>query len=146
HNRKSVGQIEPIGDGVVAADFEELDFDYHLGTLRSQVFEHEARGDDLGDAVAQDHAVVLGVEGDLLDGEGLLHGGDDGVEILRIGGFGDVQFDGGGRLAFGAFLRSVLDHQKDPLAERHQKAAGGGFEAVQSVAVVRVRHLEAATG
>src|ERR1019366_1654993 len=91
HNRKSVGQIEPIGDGVVAADFEELDFDYHLGARRSQVFEHEARGDDLGDAVAQDHAVVLCVEGDLLNGEGLLHGGDDGVEILRIGGFGEVQ-------------------------------------------------------
>src|ERR1035437_8159054 len=43
-------------------------------------------------------------------------------------------------LAFGAFLRSILDHQKDPIAERHQEAAGGGFEAVQGIAVVRVRH------
>ena len=146
YEREGIGEIDAVGDGVVAGDFEEFDFDADLGSRRSQVFEHEARGDDLGDAVAQDHAVVLGVEGDLLNGEGLLHGGDDGIEVLRVGGFGEVQLDGDGRFTFGAFLRSVLDYQKDSLGEGDEKGAGGGFEAVEGVAVVGVRHLETEAG
>ena len=57
-----------------------------------------------------------------------------------------MQFDGDGRFAFGAFLRRILDHQKDSLGEGDEKAAGGGFEAVEGVAVVGVRHLETEAG
>src|ERR1035438_5822326 len=65
-----------------------------------------------------------------------------GSRSVRTGGFWEVQFNGGDRFAFGAFLGSVLDHQKDTLGERNQEAAGGGFQAVQGIAVVRVRHRQ----
>ncbi len=108
-----VGQIDAIGNGIVEADLQELEFDFDLGAGAHQLFEHHARGEDLGDAVAKNHAVVLGVEGHLLNGEGLLHGGDDRIEILRIGGIGQVERDGGGRFAIDPLLRGILhDHER----------------------------------
>ncbi len=57
-----------------------------------------------------------------------------------------MQFDGDGRLTLGAFLGSILHHQKDPLGEGHEEAAGGGLEAVEGVAIIGVHHLETETG
>ena len=56
-----------------------------------------------------------------------------------------MQFHGDGRFPLGAFLRRVLEHKKDTLAQGNDETAGGGFQAVQGVAVIHVRHLETET-
>ena len=61
-----------------------------FGTRTHERFEHQARWNDFGHAITENHAVVLGIEGDLFDGKGLLHGRDHRVEILLSEGAGDV--------------------------------------------------------
>ena len=63
---------------------------WRAATLR--ILEHQARRKTLETRSAQDHAVVFACRGDLLDGKGLLHGRDNGIELLRIAGFGKMQF------------------------------------------------------
>ena len=82
------------------------------------------------------------IPGGLLDGHGLLHRRDHGGEVLLVGDLGQAHLHGRGRLVLLAFLRSVLDHQEELLAERHDKRVSGRLEIVQRFAVIHALQLK----